>query len=750
MRVGRGLSGFLAFAVLLAVVVATAWQQQPHGYRTDSAPNEVFSAGRAFRTVQEIAHTTHPVGSAEHDRVRDYLAGELRKLGLQTDIREGVGRWPGAFQHGEAGLGRVSNIVARLPGTNSTGTVYLVAHYDSVPSGPGANDDGVAVAAILETVRALRDSETGLRNDVVALITDGEEPGLLGAEAFVAAGDYDKHGVVINHDARGAGGPPLLWRITRPDGGLMGGAQAAPHPNTDSLTTTLAGAGVSSTTDFVSFKPGGLRVLDWAYAGRNAYYHNPKDDPEHVNLATVQQVGDNALALARDFGARDLADTSNQSNPAYFTLPFGVLIVSPPWLIIAFAVLALLAVGWVIRQVRHSGEASIKGVIGATALALATVPLAVGVTYGLWWAVQAVRPAYRGFPVDPYRPEFFQVSMIVLCVCALAASYTVAHRLFGATAPPVGLLTATVVVGAATTVYSPAAAEMFVLPGCAAAFGVAVTFLLPDRWRLLALTVFLLPAAVFLGGTAWSGMRAGLLTAPFLATPLIMLLGGLLTLTLSRSWPTRRGWTIPATALAVTVALAGAGLAVDHYDDQHPRITELGYALDADRHEARWLSSLAPDDWTRNFVGDSAPDAPFSSLWSSATSSGPAPAQALSPPVAEIVSNTTDSGQRTIRLRLRSTRGATRIELRWETAVTSLRVAGREVTPVPDKGFRFEAPTADGIEVELTAPAGPLPLRLVDYTWLPDSHLDSYRPPPGDVFFRQDSACAVFVTVPGL
>ncbi|WP_327143616.1 M28 family peptidase [Nocardia sp. NBC_01327] len=750
MRVGRGLSGFLAFAVLLAVVVATAWQQQPHGYRADSAPNDAFSAGRAFRTVQEIAHTTHPVGSAEHDRVRDYLAGELRKLGLQTDIREGVGRWPGTYQHGEAGLGRISNIVARLPGTNSTGTVYLVAHYDSVPSGPGANDDGVAVAAILETVRALRDSETGLRNDVVALITDGEEPGLLGAEAFVAAGDYDRHGVVINHDARGAGGPPLLWRITRPDGGLMGGAQAAPHPNTDSLTTTLAGAGVSSTTDFVSFKPGGLRVLDWAYAGRNAYYHNPKDDPEHVNLATVQQVGDNALALARDFGERDLADTSNQSNPAYFTLPFGVLIVSPPWLIIAFAVLALLAVAWVIRQVRHSGEASIKGVIGATALALVTVPLAVGATYGLWWAVQAIRPAYRGFPVDPYRPEFFQGSMIVLCVCALAASYAVAHRLFGATAPPIGLLTATVVVGAGTAVYSPAAAEMFVLPGCAAAFGVAVTFLLPDRWRLSALTVFLLPAAVFLGGTAWSGVQAGLLTAPFLASPLIMLLGGLLTLTLSRSWPTRRGWTIPVTALAVTVALAGAGLAVDHYDDQHPRITELGYALDADRHEARWVSSLAPDDWTRNFVGEGAPGAPFSGLWASAVSSGPAPAQALSPPVAEIVSNTTDSGQRTIRLRLRSTRGATRIELRWESAITTLHVAGREVTPVPDKGFRFEAPTADGIEVELTAPAGPLPLRLVDYTWLPDSHVDAYRSPPGDVFFRQDSACAVFVTVPGL
>lgn len=49
--------------------------------------------------------------------------------------------------------------------------------------GPGASDDAAAVAAMLETVRALGDVE--LRNDLVFLMTDGEEDGVLGAEAFV-------------------------------------------------------------------------------------------------------------------------------------------------------------------------------------------------------------------------------------------------------------------------------------------------------------------------------------------------------------------------------------------------------------------------------------------------------------------------------------------------------------------------------------------------------------------------------------
>ncbi|WP_280447123.1 M20/M25/M40 family metallo-hydrolase, partial [Nocardia brasiliensis] len=232
MHIGPRVSGLLAFVVLLLVAGATAWEQQPHGHRPESAPVAEFSAARAMRIVEEIAQRPHPVGTPEHDRVRDHLAGELRALGLDTEIQQGVGRYPTGVVRDVLGMGRVANIIARLPGTNSTGTVFLTAHYDSVASGPGANDDGVGVAAILETVRALRAAGTTVRNDVVVLLTDGEEPGLLGAEAFVAAGmDGRKTGVVVNHEARGAGGPVLMWRVTHPDGAAVGArAHPPPHP----------------------------------------------------------------------------------------------------------------------------------------------------------------------------------------------------------------------------------------------------------------------------------------------------------------------------------------------------------------------------------------------------------------------------------------------------------------------------------------------------------------------------------------
>ncbi len=734
---------------LLAVTAATAWEQQPHGHEPESAPAEVFSAGRAFRLVEAIAQRPHPVGTAEHDRVRDHLVAQLRELGLQTEIQSGIGRYPGALARDVVGMGRTDNIVARLPGTNSTGTIYLAAHYDSVPSSPGANDDGVGVAAVLETLRALRASGATLRNDVVALLTDAEETGMLGAEAFVAANPDLRGDVIINHEARGAGGPVFMWRSTRPDGALIRAVAAAPRPNADSLSTALAGEQTSSNTDFASFEPAGAQVLDFAYAGHSAYYHNPLDDPAHVPLGTLQQMGDNTLALTRDLGDRDLAAATDDDNPAYFALPFGTLVVLPIWVIIALAVVSVVATGWVIWRVRRAGETSLKRVFGSAALLLVSVPIAMAAVYGHWELVKTIEPEYQPLFVDPYRPEFFYAAVIVLSAAVLAAWFALSRRWFGSTGTAAGLLCCLSVLAALFTLVAPAAAQVLVVPTVAAALGVSATFGIRDRWRLPALSLLLLPTAIFLGGL-WAALQTGIAAAPFLTAPTIILLGSLLTLTLTHTWPPRRGWTVPATAVLLAAALTAAGLAVDRSDDQHPLTSQLIYALDADRNHAQWISRVAPDRWTDTFVDNTTPEPRYSTLWSDAVASGPAPTQALPAPTAEILSDTTASDKRTIRLRLRSHRAAPSLALRYTTTLHSLRVAGRDVTPVPNKGIQFYAPPPEGLDVELTAPAGPLDLTLIDYNYLPDSGIAPYGPQPPDVYLRQDSASAVFTTIPGL
>src|SRR3982074_483540 len=77
-----------------------------------TAPDTVFSAERAMRHVEQIAQRPHPIGSADHDRVRDYIVGQLSGLGLSPQIQRTTAI---GTRYQEAG--RVQNILARLPGS---------------------------------------------------------------------------------------------------------------------------------------------------------------------------------------------------------------------------------------------------------------------------------------------------------------------------------------------------------------------------------------------------------------------------------------------------------------------------------------------------------------------------------------------------------------------------------------------------------------------------------------------------------
>jgi Zn-dependent M28 family amino/carboxypeptidase len=72
-------------------------------------------------------------------------------------------------------LGTGHNVIGRLPGTHHPERTWILgAHYDTVEGTPGADDNGVAVAGLLETAKAL----AGLRpRDSVELVAwDLEEP----------------------------------------------------------------------------------------------------------------------------------------------------------------------------------------------------------------------------------------------------------------------------------------------------------------------------------------------------------------------------------------------------------------------------------------------------------------------------------------------------------------------------------------------------------------------------------------------
>src|SRR6185503_8183486 len=145
---GRVLGLALLLVLVAAVAAAVAGRHMPAALEA-SAPDELFSAGRARRLLDTVARARHPVGSDEHECVREFLVQELGRIGLVEEQRGRVDGHP------------LTNLLVSIPGFASTGTVLCLAHYDTKqydtkPTGPGAGDDGVGVVAWLEALRALR------------------------------------------------------------------------------------------------------------------------------------------------------------------------------------------------------------------------------------------------------------------------------------------------------------------------------------------------------------------------------------------------------------------------------------------------------------------------------------------------------------------------------------------------------------------------------------------------------------------
>ncbi|HXQ72976.1 MAG TPA: M28 family peptidase, partial [Pyrinomonadaceae bacterium] len=280
-------------AILLAVFLAlvatfSIREHDPPAAAGAAVSPETFSAGRAVRHLSVIAEKPHPMGSAAHRVVQDYLVKQLSDAGLEPQVQTAtVITEKGAPLQ----IASVANVVARLKGTGGGKAVLLVAHYDSVLTSFGASDDGMAVASLLETLRALK-TGAPLKNDVIILFTDGEENGLLGARAFVNEHPWAKDvGVVLNFDARGNSGPVMMFETTDNNGWLIEQlADASPFPTAHSLSYEIYRL-LPNDTDMTVFKRAGMSGLNFANIDGINHYHTPLDNLAGVDQNSMQHQG---------------------------------------------------------------------------------------------------------------------------------------------------------------------------------------------------------------------------------------------------------------------------------------------------------------------------------------------------------------------------------------------------------------------------------------------------------------------------
>ena len=210
-NVSQGLCILLVWCGVVLLSGTSIWSMRPPDPLTASASPQAFSAERAMVHVRAISTEPHPIGSKAQETVRRYLVAQLKSLGLDPQVFRSVGF---SVSGRRIWAGKTEDIVGRLKGESGSRAIVLMAHYDLVNQSPGAADDASSIAAILEAVRAVH-SDAQLNNDVIVLFTDGEEAGLLGAEAFVAGHPWMTDvGLVLDFNARGDRGTSLLFETS--------------------------------------------------------------------------------------------------------------------------------------------------------------------------------------------------------------------------------------------------------------------------------------------------------------------------------------------------------------------------------------------------------------------------------------------------------------------------------------------------------------------------------------------------------
>ncbi|CBE68508.1 MAG: M20/M25/M40 family metallo-hydrolase [Candidatus Methylomirabilis oxygeniifera] len=268
---------------------------------------------RGIRThLEQLVEPRDPFeGHASMEAAADTIAETLRGFDLQF-VEERFrceGRW-------------YRNLIALHQGSSRNGQVLIVAHYDTVPNSPGADDNASGVAGLLEVAGTL--ARHRFTHDLLFIAFPLEEYGNPGSVHYVEqamasgapiAGVFDLE--MIGYTGPTQAAPPGIQAPTMGDFiGVVGNRRSeglvalfkeaavlvAPSLPVQGLVVEGNGEHVPFVrqSDHAPFWDAGypaVMITDTAFL-RNPHYHLPTDTLDTLNLRFLRQVAATTAASA--------------------------------------------------------------------------------------------------------------------------------------------------------------------------------------------------------------------------------------------------------------------------------------------------------------------------------------------------------------------------------------------------------------------------------------------------------------------
>ena len=402
----KSFSSLVSVLIILAVVYWSFSDTKPSLSKEKTTIKTDFSIDNALFHLKNISKEAHYVGSKDHKKVQNYIVNQLQKLGLETEIQTQTAinkKWFAATT--------TENIIAKIKGTENGKALMLLTHYDSNPhSSIGASDAGSGVVTILEGLRAFLAKNIQPKNDIIILISDAEELGLLGAQAFVDAHKWTKDiGLVLNFEARGSGGPSYMLMETNGKNSKLLSEFMAAKPNFPAANSLMYSIykKLPNDTDLTVFREdANINGFNFAFIGDHFDYHTAQDTYERLDRETLLHQADYFTTTLNYFSNSDLSNLNSDEDFVYVNFPFSKLLTYPfswsfPMLLIAVVLfVVLLFFGFSLNRI------TIKGSFKSFIPFLVSIILCGGVSFGLWKLLLVIHPEYKdilhGFTYNAY------------------------------------------------------------------------------------------------------------------------------------------------------------------------------------------------------------------------------------------------------------------------------------------------------------------------------------------------------------
>ncbi|MGK7313045.1 MAG: M28 family peptidase [Candidatus Longimicrobiales bacterium M2_2A_002] len=277
------------------------------GLAMDSALARIAGADVALH-IGALAHDSmkgRRTGRPEIEMAAAYVAGRLAAGDVAPGADDYLLRWDLPSHHGAGWVDpralRPPNVVGLVRGSDAELAgqyVVVTAHYDHVGTGlpdasgdsifNGADDNASGTAALIEVAEAIAALPTPPRRSVLFLAVSGEELGLLGSAAYMAAPSVSASAMVANVNldmvSRGPGDISFVVGHALSELGALADAVATRYPE---LGVTVRSDQVLSQdlitrSDHFHFARSRIPAIG-LFTGLHADYHTRDDEADRVN-----------------------------------------------------------------------------------------------------------------------------------------------------------------------------------------------------------------------------------------------------------------------------------------------------------------------------------------------------------------------------------------------------------------------------------------------------------------------------------